>query len=52
MEQEIILILSYTPTIKKQDKLRELINSLNSLNYRICLATHSSTPQDIIDRCN
>lgn len=52
MEQEIILILAYTPTIKKQDKLRELINLLNSFNYRICLATHSSTPQDIIDRCD
>ena len=49
--KEIVLILAYTPTSEKQDRLRELIISLKSFNYRICLYTHTSTPQDIIDRC-
>jgi hypothetical protein len=50
--KEIILISAYTPTTDKQDKLRELISSLKNLNYRVCLATHTSTPQDIVDRCD
>ena len=50
--KEIILISAYTPTTDKQDKLRELILSLKNLNYRVCLATHTSTPQDIVDRCD
>jgi hypothetical protein len=49
--KEIVLILAYTPTSEKQDRLRELITSLKSFNYRICLSTHTSTPQDIIDKC-
>jgi hypothetical protein len=49
--KELVLILAYTPTSEKQDRLRELIISLKSFNYRICLSTHTSTPQDIIDRC-
>ena len=50
--KEIVLISAYTPTIDKQDKLRELILTLKNLNYRVCLATHTSTPQDIVDRCD
>jgi len=49
--KELILILAYTPTSEKQDKLRDLIMSLKSFNYRVCLSTHTSTPQDIIDKC-
>lgn len=51
LSSEIVLITAYTPSIDKQDKLRELIKKLKSFNYEVCLATHSSTPQDIIDRC-
>ena len=49
--KEIVLVLAYTPTLEKQDKLRNLIISLKSFNYRVCLSTHTPTPQDIIDRC-
>tara|TARA_R110001632_G_scaffold110745_5_gene221371 strand:- start:2786 stop:3787 length:1002 start_codon:yes stop_codon:yes gene_type:complete len=49
--KEIVLISAYTPTLEKQDKLRNLIISLKSFNYKVCLATHSDTPRDIIDRC-
>jgi hypothetical protein len=49
---EIVLITAYTPSIDKQDKLRELVKILKSFNYEVCLATHSPTPQDIIDRCD
>ena len=50
--KEIVLISAYTPDTEKQDNLRELIKSLKELNYRICLATHSHTPLDIINRCD
>lgn len=50
--KEIVLISAYTPDQKRQDDLRTLIISLKDLNYRVCLATHTSTPQDIIDRCD
>jgi hypothetical protein len=50
--KEIILISAYTPDIERQDNLRNLIISLKNLNYRICLATHTSTPQDIVDKCD
>lgn len=50
--KEIILISAHTPDVEKQDNLRELIKSLKELNYRVCLSTHSSTPIDIIDRCD
>ena len=50
--KEIILISAYTPDLKRQDDLRNLVISLKDLNYRICLVTHTSTPQDIIDRCD
>jgi len=49
---EIVLITAYTPSIDKKDKLRELVKTLKSFNYEVCLATHSPTPQDIIDRCD
>jgi hypothetical protein len=49
---EVVLITAYTPSIEKQDKLRDLIKTLKSFNYEVCLATHSPTPQDIIDRCD
>jgi hypothetical protein len=52
LSSEIVLITAYTPSIDKQDKLRELIKTLKGFNYEVCLATHSSTPQDIIDRCD
>jgi hypothetical protein len=47
-----ILILAYTPNLEKVDGLREIIKTLKMFGYKICLATHSSTPQDIIDRCD
>lgn len=50
--EKIILVTSYTPTIETIDSLRVLIKKLKSLGYRVCLATHSFTPQDIIDRCD
>ena len=50
--KEIVLISAYTPDTEKQDNLRELIKSLKELNYRICLAIHSQTPLDIINRCD
>ncbi len=50
--KEIVLISAYTPDQQRQDDLRNLIISLKNLDYRICLATHTSTPQDIIDRCD
>lgn len=49
---EIILVTSYTPTTEKIDSLRELIKKIKSSGYKVCLATHTSTPQDIIDRCD
>ena len=50
--KEIVIITAYTPDTVKQDNLRELIKSLKELNYRICLVTHTHTPQDIVDRCD
>jgi len=50
--KEIVLISAYTPDLKRQDDLRNLVISLKDLKYRICLVTHTSTPQDIIDRCD
>jgi hypothetical protein len=50
--KEIVLISAYTPDTQTQDNLRELIKSLKDLNYRICLMTHTSTPSDIVDRCD
>ena len=50
--KEIVLISAYTPDTPTQDNLRELIKSLKDLNYRVCLMTHTSTPSDIIDRCD
>lgn len=52
LSSEIVLITAYTPSIDKQDKLRDLIKTLKRFDYEVCLATHSSTPQDIIDRCD
>jgi hypothetical protein len=50
--KEIVLISAYTPDTATQDNLRELIKSLKDLNYRVCLMTHTSTPSDIVDRCD
>lgn len=50
--REIILVTAYTPTTEKTDSLRELIKQIKSSGYKVCLATHTSTPQDIIDRCD
>jgi hypothetical protein len=50
--KEIILISAYTPDTERQDNLRNLIISLKNLHYRICLITHTSTPQDIVDKCD
>jgi hypothetical protein len=50
--KEIVLISAYTPELNQIDRLRDLIISLKKFNYRICLITHSSTPQDVIDRCD
>lgn len=52
MEKEIVLISSYTPKLNQIDRLRNLVVSLKKLDYRVCLATHSPTPQDIVDRCD
>lgn len=52
MSSEVILICAYTPTVEKLDNLREAIKTIKSFNYEVCLATHSSTPQDIVDRCD
>lgn len=51
-DRDIVLVTSYTPTVEKIDSLRELIKKIKSCGYKICLSTHSSTPQDIIDRCD
>lgn len=48
----VILITAYTQTLEKIDNLRELVKKIKSLGYQVCLATHTSTPQDIIDRCD
>ncbi len=50
--KEIVLISAYTPDVERQDNLRDLIKSLKKFNYRVCLITHTSTPQDIIDKCD
>ena len=50
--KEIILISAYTPDVERQDDLRNLVISLKDFKYRVCLVTHTSTPQDIIDRCD
>jgi hypothetical protein len=50
--KEIILISAFTPDVERQDNLRDLVKSLKDLNYRVCLITHTSTPQDIIDKCD
>ena len=50
--KEIVLISAYTPELHQIDRLRDLIISFKKLNYRVCLATHTPTPQDIIDRCD
>lgn len=51
-DEEVVLIMAHTPTLKKIDLLRDLVKSINNLGYKICLVTHTSTPQDIIDRCD
>jgi hypothetical protein len=50
--KEIFLINSHTETTEKLDNLRELIKNIKSNGYEICLITHTSTPQDIVDRCD
>jgi len=50
--KSIFLINSYTDTLQKVDKLRSLIISLKNENFKVLLITHTSTPQDIIDRCD
>ncbi len=49
---ELVLVTAYTPTLEKTDNLRELIKKIKSYGYKVCLSTHTSTPQDIIDRCD
>lgn len=49
---DIVLVTAFTPTTQKLDDLRQLIIKIKSFGYRVCLATHSKTPQDIIDRCD
>lgn len=48
----IVLITAFTPTLEKIDNLRELVKSIKSYGYSVCLMTHSETPQDIVDRCD
>lgn len=50
--EETILITAFTQTVEKLDKLRELVKKIKSFGYKVCLITHTSTPQDIIDRCD
>lgn len=50
--KEIVLINAFTETKKKLDNLRNLIESIKSENFEVCLITHTSTPQDIVDRCD
>lgn len=50
--KDCILITAYTPSLEKTDNLRELVKSIKRLGYEVCLATHTPTPQDIIDRCD
>jgi hypothetical protein len=52
MEKEIYLIASYTPTLEKQDILRNLVNKLVQNNKKICLISHNHISQDIIERVN
>jgi hypothetical protein len=46
--KHICLISSYTPTIDRQDVLRNLIRFLKKNNQDIFLISHSQTPSDII----
>jgi hypothetical protein len=52
LNSEVFLITAYTPTLEKLDNLRELVKTIKQFGYGVCLATHSETPQDIIDRCD
>lgn len=49
---ETVLITAFTPTVEKLDNLRELVKKIKACGYKVCLSTHSQTPQDIIDRCD
>ena len=50
--KEIFLINAYTETTDKLDKLRDLITNVKNNGFEVCLITHTSTPQDIVDRCD
>ena len=50
--KEIFLINAYTETTDKLDKLRNLITNVKNNGFEVCLVSHTSTPQDIIDRCD
>ena len=50
--KEIYLITAYTPTLKHQDVLRNLVIKLNENNKKICLVSHTHIPQDIVERVN
>jgi hypothetical protein len=48
--ENLIIILSYCPTLKKQKVLLNQINELKSNNFDILLHSHCSLPQSIIDK--
>lgn len=50
--KEIFLISAYAETTDKLDKLRNLIINIKDNGYDVCLISHTSTPQDIVDRCD
>ena len=52
MKEEVIVISAYCPTLKKQDKLRDLVRKVKSMNHDIILVSHSIIPSDIIESCD
>lgn len=49
--KEIYLITAYTPTFKKQQVLRSLVNSISKQGKDIMVVSHSPIPKDVEDMC-
>ena len=48
MDNDILIILSYTNTPQKVEILKQCISSLKKYNKKIILSTHSTIPEDVM----
>jgi hypothetical protein len=48
-KKDLVLISSYTPDIRRQNTLRDLVHSINRENFDIMISSHSIVPIDILE---